>query len=121
MVRLPELTGTMQVLSQELTKACIIEEMVDDVLPNDELIDGEEDEAEGEVDKVLGEILHGKLGAVDQQIPQAPLDAEREEADREAELAQMRGRLEARVGLADEPQRLVYLLLNEICSAKALF
>lgn len=95
LVRLPELTGTMQVLSQELMKAGIIEEMVDDVLPNDELMDGEEEEAEGEVEKVLGEILHGKLGVVEQQIPQAPLDEEQEEEDREAELAQMRGRLEA--------------------------
>ena len=95
LVRLPELTGTMQVLSQELMKAGIIEEMVDDVLPNDELVNGEEEEAEGEVDKVLGEILHGRLGAVDQQIPETPLDAEQEEEDREMELAQMRGRLEA--------------------------
>lgn len=96
LVRLPELTGTMQELSQELMKAGIIEEMVGDVLPNDELLEGEDEEAESEVDKVLGEVLKGKLGTPDQQIPQLPVEEEEENVeDREAELEQMRGRLEA--------------------------
>jgi len=96
LVRLPELTGTMQELSQELMKAGIIEEMVGDSLPNDELLEGEDEEAETEVDKVLGEVLKGKLGAVEQPVPQLPVDtAAEEEEDREAELEQMRGRLEA--------------------------
>jgi len=96
LVRLPELTGTMQELSQELMKAGIIEEMVGDVLPNDELLEGEDEEAETEVDKVLGEVLKGKLGTTDQQIPQVPVEEEEEDVeDREAELEQMRGRLEA--------------------------
>jgi len=96
LVRLPELTGTMQELSQELVKAGIIEEMVGDVLPNDELLEGEDEEAETEVDKVLGEVLKGKLGTPDQQIPQVPVEEEEEDVeDREAELEQMRGRLEA--------------------------
>ncbi|KIV87241.1 hypothetical protein PV11_02799 [Exophiala sideris] len=96
LVRLPELTGTMQELSQELMKAGIIEEMVGDSLPNDELLEGEDEEAETEVDKVLGEVLKGRLGTPEQQIPQAPVEEEvEEEEDREAELEQMRGRLEA--------------------------
>lgn len=96
LVRLPELTGTMQELSQELMKAGIIEEMVGDTLPNDELLEGEDEEAETEVDKVLGEVLKGKLGAPEQQVPQVSVDtAAEEEEDREAELEQMRGRLEA--------------------------
>lgn len=96
LVRLPELTGTMQELSQELMKAGIIEEMVGDVLPNDELLEGEDEEAESEVDKVLGEVLKGKLGTPDQQVPQLPAEeAEENVEDREAELEQMRGRLEA--------------------------
>lgn len=97
LVRLPELTGTMQELSQELMKAGIIEEMVGDVLPNDELLEGEDEEAESEVDKVLGEILKGKLSTPAQQVPQLPAEEEEEEniEDREAELEQMRGRLEA--------------------------
>lgn len=96
LIRLPELTGTMQELSQELMKAGIIEEMVGDALPNDELLEGEDEEAETEVDKVLGEVLKGKLGAQEQQMPQLPAEQEEEEEeDREAELEQMRGRLEA--------------------------
>ena len=96
LVRLPELTGTMQELSQELMKAGIIEEMVGDVLPDDQLLEGEDEEAEGEVDKVLGEVLKGKLGENDQKLPQLPAEEETEDVeDREAELEQMRGRLEA--------------------------
>ncbi len=96
LIRLPELTGTMQELSQELMKAGIIDEMVGDALPNDELLEGEDEEAETEVDKVLSEVLKGKLGAQEQQLPQLPAEQEEEEEeDREAELEQMRGRLEA--------------------------
>ena len=97
LVRLPELAGTMQELSQELMKAGIIEEMVGDSLPNDELLEGEDEEAETEVDKVLSEVLKGKLATGEQQMPQLPAEqqAEEEEEDREAELEQMRGRLEA--------------------------
>ena len=100
LVRLPELTGTMRELSQELVKAGIIEEMVGDSMP-DAIEDGEE-EVEEEVDKVLGEILQDKMGkvgatpnlpAAEQQQP-APVEDEDEE-DQEAMLDQMRGRLEA--------------------------
>lgn len=98
LVRLPELMGTMRELSQELIKAGIIEEMVGDSLPDDQLLEGEDDEAEAEVDKVLGEILEGKLakakvadGPVEEEAPEAEEDLE----DQEATLAQMRGRLEA--------------------------
>ena len=97
LVRLPELTGTMRELSQELVKAGIIEEMVSDSLPNDELLD-EDDEVEAEVDKVLGEVLKTpevpatKVG-VEPEREEVSVDADLEE--QEATLAQMRGRLEA--------------------------
>lgn len=98
LVRLPELMGTMRELSQELVKAGIIEEMVGDSLPDDQLLEGEDDEAEAEVDKVLGEILEDKLakakvadGPVEEEVPEPEEDLE----DQEATLAQMRGRLEA--------------------------
>jgi hypothetical protein len=55
----------MRELSQELVKAGIIEEMVGDSLPDSELLEGEDEEAETEVDKVLGEVLQGKLGKVE--------------------------------------------------------
>jgi charged multivesicular body protein 3 len=96
LVKLPELTGTMQELSQELVKAGIIEEMMEDSLPNNELLEGEDEEAESEVDKVLGEILKDKV-----QAPAVPVDqpaepaTEEDEMDSEEMMAQMRGRLEA--------------------------
>lgn len=101
LVKLPELTGTMRELSQELVKAGIIEEMVGDSMPNDEL-EGEDEEAEGEVDKVLGEVLKDKVSTPGTQLPNEPIgpveaqpEAGEEELDSEEMLAQMRGRLEA--------------------------
>lgn len=99
LVRLPELNATMRQLSTELVRAGIIEEMVDDAIPNNELLEEEEDEAEEEVNKVLQEILQGKLAQVDAVKPEEPLEetpaAEEQFEEQEAALAQMRGRLEA--------------------------
>lgn len=97
LVKLPELTGTMRELSNELMKAGIIEEMVGDMIPDVEDNEGlEDEEAEGEVDKILGEVLKDRT----QAVPNVPTD-KLEEADQmdaedaEADLEQMRGRLEA--------------------------
>ncbi|KAF2182249.1 hypothetical protein K469DRAFT_637124 [Zopfia rhizophila CBS 207.26] len=98
LVRLPELTGTMRDLSAELVKAGIIEEMVGDALPDNELLEGEDDEAETEVDKVLTEILKDRLPATaakPEDLPTQPVEEEEEEEDQQEVLAQMRGRLEA--------------------------
>ncbi|MCJ1258085.1 Vacuolar protein-sorting-associated protein 24 [Lignoscripta atroalba] len=99
LVRLPELTGTMRELSQELMKAGIIEEMVGDSLPDEQLLEGEDEEAETEVDKVLGEILKTPEvpGAAVEHKPveQEPIAADDDLEEQEATLAQMRGRLEA--------------------------
>ncbi|PSR87043.1 Snf7-domain-containing protein [Coniella lustricola] len=103
LVRLPELAGTMQELSMELMKAGVIEEMVDETLPQDDVLLEEDEEAEGEVDKVLGEILKGKMEttgpmpvAPPQQHVQEPQPVEEEdEEDMEATMDQMRNRLEA--------------------------
>lgn len=98
LIRLPELAGTMQELSVELMKAGIIEEMVEDTLPADGDMLLEDEEAEGEVDKVLGEILKGRQ---EPKLPVAPLpeppkqEEEEEEEDAEAMMDQMRNRLEA--------------------------
>jgi len=98
LVRLPELTGTMRELSQELVRAGIIEEMVGDSLPDSELLEGEDDEAEAEVDKILGEILKDRLPPSvekpEDSLPAAPVEEE-DEAEQQEILAQMRGRLEA--------------------------
>jgi charged multivesicular body protein 3 len=101
LVRLPELTGTMRELSQELVKAGIIEEMIGDSLPDQMEDEEEEEEAEPEVDKVLGEILQDKLSKVAvtpvDPTPSAQVQVaeEEDEEDSEAMLDQMRGRLEA--------------------------
>ncbi len=113
LVRLPQLTGTMRELSQELVKAGIIEEMVGDSLPDDALAEGEDEEAESEVDKILGEVLQGQLGkapapADERRVaqpqagvvaaPPAAAAAVEEDDDQEAAeltLEEMRGRLEA--------------------------
>ncbi|KAK3899307.1 Snf7-domain-containing protein [Staphylotrichum tortipilum] len=108
LVRLPQFAQSMQELSVELMKAGIIEEMVGEVLPVDgDMLAEEEEEAESEVDKVLGEILKdrmetaGTLPSVplpQQQVPaqQQPVaEEEDEEEDTEAMMDQMRDRLEA--------------------------
>ncbi|OAL50797.1 hypothetical protein IQ07DRAFT_438513 [Pyrenochaeta sp. DS3sAY3a] len=98
LVRLPELTGTMRELSSELMRAGIIEEMVDDTLMDNEMLEGEADEAEEEVDKVLSEVLKDRLPAgkaKEEELPSAPQAEEEEEEDQAELLAQMRGRLEA--------------------------
>lgn len=99
LIRLPELSATMQQLSTELVRAGIVDEMVADAIPDNEYLEEEEEEADAEVDKVLQEILHGKLNQVESIQPETPLEeeapAEEEFEDQEATLAQMRGRLEA--------------------------
>jgi charged multivesicular body protein 3 len=97
LVRLPELTGTMRELSQELMKAGIIEEMIGDSMPDNELLEDEEEEAESEVDKVLSEVLKDKLPTAEQSLDLPPVQSAEpeEEEDQEELLAQMRGRLEA--------------------------
>ena len=88
----------MRELSQELVRAGILEEMVGDSLPGEEIGLDEEEEAESEVDKILGEVLKDKVQGA--QVPSTPVDAveaqpEEEEIGSEEMLAQMRGRLEA--------------------------
>jgi charged multivesicular body protein 3 len=99
LVRLPELMGGMQELSRELLKAGVIEEMVGDMMPETTFGEDEEEEAESEVDKVLGEILKDKMGKLGPTpatpAPAVPEAVEEDEEDSEELLSQMRGRLEA--------------------------
>lgn len=92
LVRLPELTGTMRELSMELVRAGIIEEMVADSLPDDDVLEDDE-EAEAEVDKALREVIGGKL----ESVGTAPTQPEKLEDDYEEDqetLEDMRERLE---------------------------
>ncbi len=107
LIRLPELAGTMRELSVVLMRAGVIDEMVGETLPDgeDALV---EDEAEEEVDKVLGEILKDRMDKTG-KLPAAPpavaVPAEEEpekvaeeaddEEETEAMMDQMRNRLEA--------------------------
>ncbi|KAI6034032.1 hypothetical protein PISMIDRAFT_26539 [Pisolithus microcarpus 441] len=61
LIRLPQISQTMREMSMEMTKAGVMEEMLQDVLDVDE---DEEiaEEADAEVDKVLSELTNGKLG-----------------------------------------------------------
>ncbi|KAK1247017.1 hypothetical protein MKX08_000819 [Trichoderma sp. CBMAI-0020] len=99
LIRLPVLTETMRELSVELMKAGIIEEMIDETLPEDmDML--EDEEAEGEVEKVLGEVLKEKK---EPAMPTTPLpepekpvaEEEEDEEDAEAMMDQMRNRLDA--------------------------
>lgn len=100
LIRLPQLSQTMTELSVELMKAGIIEEMVDDMLPEDGDMLEEDGEAEAEIDKILGEVLKDKkekepsLPAAPIPEPEKPVEEEEEE-DPEVMMDQMRNRLDA--------------------------
>ena len=79
----------------ELVKAGIIEEMVQDSLPEGEALEDElDDEAESEVDKILGEILDKKLVGVG-SVPNGRIQNPDEVEPQEVVLEGMRERLEA--------------------------
>jgi charged multivesicular body protein 3 len=75
--------------------------MVSDTLPDNELLEGEDEEAEAEVDKILSEVLKDRLPPETQKVdeetvPSVPAEqGEEEDEDQEEMLEQMRGRLEA--------------------------
>ncbi|KAI8919000.1 Snf7-domain-containing protein [Powellomyces hirtus] len=78
LVKLPEISATMQEMGQEMMKAGIIEEMMEDSL---EMADEEEieEEAEGEVNKVLFELTDGMLGEAPGAVA-GPLEHEKEDS-----------------------------------------
>ncbi|KAM0457668.1 hypothetical protein ACHAPV_006563 [Trichoderma viride] len=99
LIRLPVLSGTMRELSVELMKAGIIEEMIDETLPEDmDML--EDEEGEGEIEKILGEVLKEKkepaLPTTPLPEPEKPVaEEEEDEEDAEAMMDQMRNRLDA--------------------------
>jgi len=66
LIRIPQMTQSMREMSQELTKAGILEEMMQDTLESSVLADDDpielEAEADAEVHQVLYELTDGKLG-----------------------------------------------------------
>lgn len=92
LVRLPELTGTMRELSMELVRAGVIEEMVADSLPDEDVLE-DDDEAEAEVDKALREVIGGGLESVG-ATPTQPEKMEDDYEEDQETLEDMRERLE---------------------------
>jgi charged multivesicular body protein 3 len=97
--RIGVISGTMQELSKELTKAGIINEMMDDMVDL-EMDDEIEQESAEEVNKIISTITENKLNKIDQQpvsqIPEIPQPQEpiHDEEDVQA-LDEMRDRLKA--------------------------
>ncbi|KZT74374.1 vacuolar sorting protein Vps24 [Daedalea quercina L-15889] len=87
LIKLPQISQTMREMSMEMTKAGIMEEMLDDTL---EMEDDEEleEEADEEVDKVLFDLTNGKLGqagTVQTEVPSAQEQVDEEETERALE------------------------------------
>ncbi|KAJ7129610.1 vacuolar sorting protein VPS24 [Mycena epipterygia] len=87
LIKLPQISQTMREMSMEMTKAGIMEEMLDDIIDEEE--DAElEDEADAEVDKVLAELTDGKLGqagSVGTDLPSLQDKLEEDETERTME------------------------------------
>ena len=95
LVKLPQLTGTMTAMSAEMMKAGIMAEMVDETFEGLDAEDEElEDEAEGEVEKVLWEITDGKLGTAGKVGNSTlPSQAVAEDPEEEAETQRIQAEL----------------------------
>jgi charged multivesicular body protein 3 len=101
LVRLPEIADTMREMSKEMTKAGILEEMIEETMESLEDSEAVEEEAAEEVDKVLWELTDGKLG----EAPSVPLATPtangpssskvQDNEDEEEDLEDMQSRLEA--------------------------
>ncbi|KIK68093.1 hypothetical protein GYMLUDRAFT_36922 [Collybiopsis luxurians FD-317 M1] len=88
LVRLPQISQSMREMSMEMTKAGILEEMMEDTLDMDD--DEElEEEADEEVDKILFQLTDGKLGqagTVSTDLPSMNQSLEDEETERNLEM-----------------------------------
>ncbi|KAJ1909718.1 Vacuolar protein-sorting-associated protein 24 [Tieghemiomyces parasiticus] len=104
LVRVPQIAAAVQEMSQEMMKAGIISDMIEDTLDtmDDE---GIEDEAEEEVNKVLYEITDGLLGQAgtvgpqltpaESEVPPSKAAENQETEEEEADLDEMQARLAA--------------------------
>uniref|UniRef100_A0A1A8LAD8 Charged multivesicular body protein 3 n=2 Tax=Nothobranchius TaxID=28779 RepID=A0A1A8LAD8_9TELE len=102
LIKIPEIQATMRELSKEMTKAGIIEEMLEDTFESME--DGEdmEEAAEEEVDKILFDLTAGALGKAPSKVTDALPDlqpagatAASEDESEEEDMEAMQSRLEA--------------------------
>ncbi|KAL2917225.1 Vacuolar protein-sorting-associated protein 24 [Polyrhizophydium stewartii] len=82
LIKLPEISASMQEMAREMMKAGIIEEMISDTLEMDD--EAIEEEADEEVDKVITEItagLLGQAGAVGADLPKEKVKQKVKEDD----------------------------------------
>lgn len=92
LVKLPQISQSMREMSMEMTKAGIMEEMLEDSLNMDE--DEEiEEEADAEVDRVLFELTDGKLGEVGQVGVDLPVQVSLQDEETERTMEQYRQQL----------------------------
>lgn len=102
LVKLPQVSKVMREMSAEMMKAGIMEEMMDDTLDSGILGEDEdelEEEAEGEVDKVLFELTDGKLGSTTSGLPELKAPATEEAVDDDQEREDMQRMQDALDGL----------------------
>ncbi|CAK6450351.1 unnamed protein product [Pipistrellus nathusii] len=96
LVKIPEIQATMRELSKEMTKAGIIEEMLEDTFESIEDQEEMEEAAEMGIDKILFEITAGALGKAPSKVtnalpepPGATAASEKEEEVLEAMQSQL--------------------------------
>ncbi|KAG8850031.1 Vacuolar protein-sorting-associated protein 24 [Serendipita sp. 411] len=92
LIKIPQISAVMREMSMEMTKAGIMEEMLEDTLEGLDEDPELEEEAEEEVDRVLYEITDGKLGVAGAGKELPALDAEQEEIN-DQEMARMQAQL----------------------------
>ncbi|GIY20475.1 charged multivesicular body protein 3 [Caerostris extrusa] len=99
LVKIPEISKTMQEMSKEMMKAGIIEEMMEDTFESLDDQEELEEEAQQEVDKVLWELTAGQLGtapaAVSETLPETEVEGATATTSKSEDFADMQERLEA--------------------------
>ncbi|KIM25595.1 hypothetical protein M408DRAFT_331133 [Serendipita vermifera MAFF 305830] len=93
LVKLPQINAAMREMSMEMTKAGIMEEMLQDTLEGLDDDPELEEEAEEEVDRVLFEITDGKLGIAGAGKELPTLNDKEEEEVTDQEMARMQAQL----------------------------
>ncbi|PWN21927.1 hypothetical protein BCV69DRAFT_257990 [Microstroma glucosiphilum] len=103
LVKLPEMSAAMRQMSAEMVKAGIMEEMMEDTLDSGVLGEDEEEleeEAQGQVDKILFELTDGKLGQAstdplpELQAPEVAQEATPSRREEEADMERMQAALD---------------------------
>lgn len=97
LLRVPEIQQTMQSLAREMTKAGLIDEIVNDAIDSTDT-DETEAEADSEVNAVLQEVTNGILGQapkVSDGLPGEAVAADGTRAEEQEEEEAMRERMQA--------------------------